>query len=131
MLKYVFLALALTTAANAADYAAPDLSSYYASLMQPDNPYASCCGEGDAYHADRTEFDANGNLVAIITDTRSDERKLPDGRVINRRHIKPGTKFLVPKSKIRKRPIPNPTPHTIIFIGSHMNVLCYEPQAGL
>ena len=114
--------------ASAADlYAAPDLNDYYASLMMPDNPRASCCGEGDAYFADESEVDANGNLVAIITDTRPNNRPLPDGRTISRQPIKPGTRFVVPQSKIRKRPIPNPTDHTIIFIGPGFNVLCYEP----
>jgi hypothetical protein len=110
-----------------ADYAVPNLSDYYRSLMMPDNPRASCCGEGDAWYADETETDDSGNLIAIITDTRPDTRRLPDGTTIIRKHIPPGTKFVVPKSKIRKKPIPNPTDHTIIFIGYSNQVLCYEP----
>ena len=110
------------------DYAAPDIGDYYESLRMPDQPNISCCGIGDAYYADKTEIEpATGDLVAVITDTRPDSFTLPDGRTINRVHIPPGTKFVVPKHKIRKYPIPNPTGHTIVFIGAQMNVLCYEP----
>lgn len=113
----------------AADYAAPDLQSYYASLMMPDQPHRSCCGEADAWFADKTETDpATGELIAVITDTRPDTRTLPDGRIVNRIHIPVGTRFVVPASKIRKKPTANPTGHTVIFIGAQMNVLCYEPQ---
>lgn len=115
---------------NASDYAAPDVSYYYDSLRMPDNPSVSCCGWGDAYYADKTEVEAaTGNIVAVITDTRPDSFQLADGRTINRRHIPEGTRFVVPRSKIRKFPIPNPTGHTIIFIGAQLNVLCYEPLA--
>jgi hypothetical protein len=110
------------------DYALPDLPQYYESLRMPDQPAMSCCGMGDAYYADKTEIEpATGNLIAIITDTRPDTFTLKDGRTINRVHIPVGTRFVVPKHKIRKFPIPNPTGHTIVFIGAQMNVLCYEP----
>lgn len=120
--------LAITILAG--NYAAPDISFYYESLRMPDMPMISCCGWGDAYKADQTEIDPiTGDLVAVITDTGPDIIPLADGRIINRLHIPAGTKFVVPKSKIRKKPIPNPTGHTIIFIGAQMNVLCYEPEA--
>ncbi len=130
-MKHLLLSLLLASPAFAADYQAPDLSEYYASLKMPDYPNISCCGAGDAYYADESEFDVNGNLVAIITDTRPDRRTLPDGSVILRQHIAPGTKVVVPKSKIRKHPIPNPTDHTIVFIGYNGGVLCYEPTSGI
>lgn len=126
MLKSAFLALGLI-AKGASEYAAPDLSEWYATLKQPDNPIMSCCGWGDAYEADQQEFDEAGNLIAIITDTCPDVRELPDGRVISRPHLKRGTKILVPKSKIRKHPVENPTDHTIIFVGANGTVYCYEP----
>lgn len=97
----------------------------------PDAPTVSCCGAGDAWESTDGELDADGNLVVTITDTRPDVRKLPDGTVISRRHIKPGTKFIVPPSKIRKHPIPNPTDHTIVFIGYADQILCYEPVSGI
>ena len=117
-----------SVAAISGDFASPDLAGYYATLMQPDAPAVSCCGEGDVYYADKTETDEYGNLVAIITDTRPDSRTLPDGRTISRVPIAVGSKFVVPASKLRKHPQPNPTGHTIIFIGSGVTVFCYEPQ---
>jgi hypothetical protein len=107
---------------------APDLSEYYSSLRQPDYP-SSCCGEGDAYFADKTractaEETLNGcALVAVITDTRPDD-------VRNRVHIPVGTEYVIPVSKLRKEPIPNPTDHNIVFVSPMTNqVLCYEPVA--
>ena len=44
---------------------------WYKSLMQPDNPGVSCCGEADAYWADRIEV-KNGKVLAVITDTKPD-----------------------------------------------------------
>ena len=82
-------------------YEEPDISEWYRSLMQPDAPLSSCCGEADAYWADMSEMNAQGELVAIITDTRPDEPR-------QRPHIEPGTKIIVPANKIRKPPIPNP-----------------------
>lgn len=130
MRALILLALLAGPACAADLYAAPDLSDYYRSLMMPDMPTISCCGAGDAWQA-RTETDDVGNLVAVITDTRPDVRKLPDGSTIVRRHIEPGTKYVIPPSKIRKRPIPNPTDKDIVFIGPANNVLCYEPIARI
>jgi len=31
------------------DHEHPELDEWYATLMQPDNPTASCCGASDAY----------------------------------------------------------------------------------
>jgi hypothetical protein len=128
-MKHLLLSLLLASPALASDlYPAPDLTEYYEMLRMPDQPMISCCGMGDAYIADETEVDlATGDIIAVITDTRPDSFTLPDGRTINRVHIPAGTRFVVPKQKIRKKPIPNPTGHTIVFIGAQMNVLCYEP----
>jgi hypothetical protein len=130
-LRTIVLLLVLCCPAIAADlYQAPDLSEWYRSLMMPDMPNVSCCGAGDAYES-RTETDDAGNLIAVIIDTRPDVRKLPDGSTIVRRHIKPGTRYVIPPSKIRKHPIPNPTDTDIVFIGYGDNVLCYEPIARI
>jgi hypothetical protein len=111
-----------------AQYAAPDIQEYYATLKQPDAPNISCCGDSDAYYADKTDFDPDGALVAIITDTRPDELVRPDGSKVHRRHIEVGTRIRVPPNKIRKHSIPNPTDHTLIFVGTGGDVYCYEPQ---
>lgn len=116
-------------------YAAPDLSEWYASLMQPDYPKSSCCGAGDAYFADRTEECTPADpkdcaLVAIITDDRPDQRTLANGEVIHRYPIANGTRISVPRSKLRKHPEPNPTDHNVIFVSiseDGYGVYCWEP----
>ena len=40
--------------ARGAEYGAPDEGAYYKSLFQPDNG-TSCCGDGDAYYADKVD----------------------------------------------------------------------------
>jgi hypothetical protein len=109
-------------------YLGPDENDYYESIMMPDNPKASCCGAADVYWADEQEVGPNGEIIAIVTDARPDTRTLPDGRQIDRYHVPVGTKIPIPASKIRKVPIPNPTGHTIIWLGVGSVVYCYEPQ---
>jgi hypothetical protein len=120
------------------------VSSYFESLKQPDNPNVSCCGDGDAYYADKVDrcgpadFKKNSTcaLVAIITDTRPDRLviKKPDGmeKVINRFHLDVGTRIPIPREKLRHRPVPNPLDHNIVFIQNVWGapwVLCWEPLA--
>jgi hypothetical protein len=157
MLRYVAQVLAVLTflaiawAAQSKEwgqeqgkYLAPDVQEYYKTLKQPDNADASCCGDGDAYYTDK--FDeclptdgADCALVAIITDERPDELERPDGSKVHRPHIDVGTRIPIPRSKIRKHPIPNPTPHGIVFVNASYpyeggegnawyGVYCYEPQ---
>lgn len=101
------LALALTLSAPAfardngqwADAPAAN-RQWFNSLMQPDNPIQSCCGEADAFEAD--EFEVNGDhYVAIIT-KGGDEMPI-------------GTRIDVPNAKI-KWDKGNPTGHGIIFL---------------
>src|SRR6267142_4979301 len=47
-------------------------TEWYQSLMQPDVPTSSCCGEADAYWADEIHV-RNGKTYARITDDRPDE----------------------------------------------------------
>lgn len=136
----IALGLLLRTPAHAGGYdrgyASPDMAAYYASLDMPDYPGLSCCGEGDAYYADKTEpcrpSDEDCALVAIITDTRPDHRVLPDGTEINRMHIPVGTRILISPRKLRKHAIPNPTDHNIVFENSGWfpHALCWEPVGG-
>src|SRR5512139_2016055 len=105
--KIAAIILATSFVAAKADdkFAAPDLSAWYASLMQPDNPTMSCCGWADAYEADEiAECGAIPNcaVVAIITDTRPDERKLPDGRTLVRSHREIGERIVIPPNKVRR-----------------------------
>jgi len=125
--------------ANAADprgrdfgYQAPDVAEWFGSLRQPDAPAVSCCGEPDAYEADRVDGcrpsdGADCALVAIITDTRPDEPR-------RRPHVDVGTRVPIPERKIRRRPSANPTDHSIVFAKFHEfghMVYCWEPATGI
>lgn len=104
----------------------PEVRQWYRSLMQPDNPTISCCGEADAYHADSFEMTKTGEYVAIITDTRD---------VPNRPTVKPGTKITVPNHKL-KYDAGNPTGHGVIFVRydsdeETFSVLCYVAPGGV
>ena len=88
---------------------------WFQSLMQPDNPAMSCCGEADAFEADNFEV-AGDHYVAIITDGR--------GVLAN------GTRIDVPNSKM-KWDKGNPTGHGIIFIGTKGQVYCYVVPGGV
>jgi hypothetical protein len=101
----------------------PEVSAWYKSLRQPDEPSMSCCGESDAYWADQYEVDKDGNTVAIITDTRDDEP-------LNRPHVEPGTRIIVPPNKL-KWDSGNPTGHIVIFLGYSHKVYCYVQNGGV
>jgi hypothetical protein len=100
----------------------PAVKAWFESLMQPDIPQASCCGEADAYWADSYEVDGD-KYVAIITDTRPDEP-------LRRKHIEIGTKIVVPNYKL-KYDKSNPTGHGIIFLSRADYVYCYVAPGGV
>jgi hypothetical protein len=100
----------------------PLVSLWYRSLMQPDYPHTSCCGEADAYWADGVEV-KDGQVIAIITDTRPDEP-------LRRPHIPIGTRIVVPPNKI-KWDDGNPTGHIVIFLINSSTVLCYVTGTGV
>ena len=79
-----------------------------------DNPIR-CCGEGDAYWADKMEF-LDGQLWVTITDPRM----IPNRPNLN------GQRLIVPAEKIDQRRQGNPTGHNIIFVGS--SVYCFFPN---
>lgn len=151
----LLLVLALSTcgptllpAAEDRPYDVPDVHEYFATLVMPDNPTVRCCGESDAYFADAVAPCAPGDvpvgggecaLVAIITDERSDtiliEQPNGVGKVINRPHLDVGTRVVIPRHKLRRKPVANPTEHTLFFVGVADGVptavYCYEPGALL
>jgi hypothetical protein len=88
---------------------------WFQSLMQPDNPAVSCCGEADAFEADSFEVEAD-HYVAIIT----------DGKGV----LENGTRIAVPNTKM-KWDAGNPTGHGIIFIGSGGQLYCYVAPGGV
>ncbi len=94
----------------------PKIVEWYRSLMQPDVPNASCCGEADAYWADEIHV-RDGKTYAVITDPRDDG---PLGRP----HVPVGTEILVPDHKL-KWDRGNPTGHAIIFLAHGWDVQNY------
>lgn len=99
-----------------------EISKWFRSLRQPDNPTASCCGEADAYWADQVEMNGD-QVIAVITDDRSDEP-------LHRKHVPMGTRIVVPKHKL-KWDAGNPTGHVIIFLNTAGDVLCYVQNGGV
>jgi hypothetical protein len=102
----------------------PHVRQWFQSLMQPDAPAVSCCGEADAYEADDYTLDGD-TIIAVITDERGDT--FPNG--VTRPHIEPGTKIRVPAGKV-KWDAGNPTGHGIIFIGGG-SLYCYVAPGGV
>lgn len=100
----------------------PITRSWYKSLMQPDNPHMSCCGESDAYWADKVEV-IDGKVFATITDTRDD-------KPLGRPHVPPGTRLEVPPNKL-KWDRGNPTGHVVIFLGPSLSVYCFVMNGGV
>jgi len=100
----------------------PEVRRWFQSLMQPDSPMTSCCGEADAYWADSFGVDED-RYLAIITDERDDEP-------LQRPHREPGERIVIPNNKI-KWDQGNPTGHGIIFIGVGGQVYCYVPPGGV
>ena len=99
----------------------PAIRSWYRSLMQPDNPRVSCCGEADAYWADEIVVEGD-KVFAIITDTRDD-------KPLGRPHIEPGTRILIPPWKY-KYDRGNPTGHNVLFVGPG-GVYCFVQGNGV
>jgi hypothetical protein len=125
----LFLGIAgyLTTGVDARDLgqwenADPAIRQWYQSLMQPDAPHASCCGEADAYWADEIHV-RNGKTYVRITDDRPDE---PLGRA----HIANGTEVEIPNHKL-KWDRSNPTGHGILFLSRNGHVFCYVQPGGV
>ncbi len=116
----------------------PQVRQWFQSLMQPDNPYISCCGEAEAYYADSYETSPDGQWVAIITDERPDTWTDGNGHNASRPHIPVGTKIIIPNAKI-KWDKGNPSGHGLVFIGasyvstdgSVQSVYCYVEPGGV
>jgi hypothetical protein len=97
-----------------------NIRQWFQSLMQPDNPAVSCCGEADAFEADAFEVEGD-HYIAIITDGK--------GMIPN------GTRIAVPNAKM-KWDAGNPTGHGIIFLGFgpqmfQRTVYCYVAPGGV
>lgn len=100
----------------------PTIRQWYQSLMQPDNPAVSCCGEADAYWADEVHY-RDGRTYAVITDDRDDAPLM-------RQHIDVGTEIYVPDSKL-KYDQGNPTHHGVIFVSRGGLTYCFVMPGGV
>jgi len=94
---------------------------WYESLMQPDNPAVSCCGEADAYFCSETY--ENGHVVCVIDDDRDDKK-------LRREHIDNGTRIEIPDNKL-KYDQGNPTGHAVVFLSSAHYVWCFVRGGGV
>ena len=102
----------------------PTIRQWYESLMQPDVPTASCCGEADAYWCDDLYYNhKKKTAICRITDDRPDE---PRGRP----HVAIGTEVEVPNNKL-KWDRSNPTGHGIVFLSREKYVYCYVQPGGV
>jgi hypothetical protein len=100
----------------------PAIRKWYKSLMQPDVPTASCCGEADAYWCDDVSV-RDGKTYCKITDDRPDE---PLGRP----HREVGEEFEIPPHKL-KWDEGNPTGHAIVFLRVDGAVWCFVQNGGV
>jgi hypothetical protein len=100
----------------------PEHHPWYGSLMQPDNPSASCCGLADAYWCD-DYFARDGKAYCRITDGRDD-------KPLRRPHIPIGTEFEIPPYKL-KFDKGNPTGHSVIFVNPAGHVWCFVQASGV
>jgi hypothetical protein len=119
------LLVILVCAVLAHDHDRPELDSWYAGLMQPDNPTASCCGKADAYWCD-DYYAKNGKAYCRITDDRV---------VAGRPPVPVGTEIEIPERKLKweqgGKPIGNPTGHAVVFLSSGGSVFCFVQGGGV
>jgi hypothetical protein len=110
----------------------PQVSQWFRALAQPDTyPPISCCGEADAYWADKVEIGPQGETIAVVTDDRDDEP-------LKRMHENVGSRYVVPPNKISRKD-GNPTGHVLLFLGNvtwlggqkQRPVLCYVMNTGV
>ena len=131
-MRYILLLLVLAAPAFARDGGwedtPPHVRQWFQSLMQPDAPAVSCCGEADAYWADEWDGPSGDGetVIAIITDERGDT--FSNGTT--RPHIEPGTRIVVPVGKL-KFDQGNPTGHGVIFLSGAGSVYCYVLPGGV
>lgn len=99
----------------------PAIREWYQSLMRPDAPSSSCCGEADAYYADKIEV-RDGRTFVTITDDRDDA-------LLGRPHIPTGTEIEVPPEKL-KWDRSNPTGHNVLFVSRERYAWCFVQGSG-
>lgn len=103
------------------DHEHPELNEWYATLMQPDNPTASCCGIADSYWCDEIHV-RDGKTFCTITDDRPNEP-------LKRTPFPIGTEIEIPDRKL-KWDRGNPTGHAVVFLSSGGAVYCFVQSSG-
>ena len=88
----------------------PQVQHWFQSLMQPDHPMVSCCGEADGFPVDHWVSTGADGEDFLVT--------LEDGR-----------SFLVPAEKAQWR-YGNPTGKDILFIGAKGTIYCFILGSG-
>lgn len=121
MFRYLVVFLLFTSVAWSRDNGQwegsdPAIRQWYKSLMRPDLPAHSCCGEADAYWCDDISVRA-GKTYCKITDDRPD-------KPLGRPHRALGTEFEIPNEKL-KFDAGNPTGHAVIFVSAYGMVICF------
>jgi hypothetical protein len=107
-----------------------NIREWFKNLQRPDFP-GSCCGEADAYEADRFEIEGD-HYVAIITDGSGgpDVDDGEGGMVPGKPTRQNGTRIKVPNEKM-KWDAGNPTGHGVLFLSSGGDVFCYVTPGGV
>lgn len=107
----------------------PEVRQWYRGLMRPDYPSASCCGEADAYYADKITVEIDGNGEPHVYATITDERDIP-----GRPNIPAGSRVEIPPEKY-KFDSGNPTGHNVLFVrlwdDGSFGVFCFVQGAGI
>lgn len=122
LFSVAFVSLAWGRDAGQWETSDPAVVEWYRSLMRPDAPSSSCCGEADAYWADEVHV-KDGKTYATITDDRPDE---PRGRP----HVPVGTVVEIPNEKL-KWDKSNPTGHGVVFLSRGGFVFCFVQPGGV
>lgn len=92
-----------------------EIREWFRSVMQPGNPYLSCCGEADAFDVELAGDNPDGSIITTIINGRG---VIPDG-----------TRVDVPRAKLQSK-YGNPLDHYILFLGSSGQVYCLIPKVG-
>lgn len=100
----------------------PAVKEWFQTLMQPDAPASSCCGEADAYWCDEIHV-KDSKTFCNITDDRADEP-------LKRMHVPIGTEIEIPNHKL-KWDRGNPTGHAIVFLSRSLFVFCFVQFGGV
>lgn len=100
----------------------PATREWFQTLMMPDAPKTSCCGEADAYWCDAITV-RYGHTFCRITDDRVDGP-------LKRSHIDVGTEIEIPDHKL-KWDRGNPTGHSIVFMSAQRFVYCFVQGTGI